>query len=298
MGEGGSDSIGLALLFFLNGAMGVVAVRDYFEKKKLLDKLEKAPAFNNSPEILDRVRRTGKTTIPYALVSGKILSTEAAIRANDGSEAVFSKFIVSQHKRTREEGGHWRDEVVPMQTISKFVTFGLAEPKTRVGEFPKDSSDWVVHNVSKDHPESTFMMLGSMGATKYDETGDELGLKPGDKVVMGIEKTEMMLKNYTMVTLSGALSVSQGGLIQLNAPATGDPYLVFNGNVREALEGHRAVRDLLLSVVILSGAMAICIGGTIAYRMWRSRRCPPKPEYPDIDDLGDVGDAPSSSFTL
>jgi len=267
-----ADIMGLGVLFLVNGAAAVMSLYDFLDKKKLVRQLEAAPFFNNGIEIGQMMEKTGKSTIPYALITGRVLATENPLTAADGSQGVYQHFTVIQHEKIRNMGGHWTNNTNVVQKHSKAIRFGLIEPFHNIGEEPQDGSAWVVHNVTRSQPESVFLQLASPTMHRYDPTDAVLSMKDGDRITAAMEKTEQFLKNYSTVTLSGKITADERGFIELNLPARGELYVAHNGTIQDVIDGHKAIRDILGTVCIITGSLALFIGGAMAYRLWKLHR--------------------------
>ncbi|XP_064628812.1 mitochondrial ubiquitin ligase activator of nfkb 1-like [Lineus longissimus] len=225
--------------------------RFYRSNKEAVKKVQDAPEFDITPDLLTKVKKAADQTIPYACIRGPAEAEETAISSvhKPGVQGIIQQLILKEY-RTKRSQGHWSDNSRILRDITKVVPFvicGINNVRIVINE-PKEA-EYLMDNLSVVHdhfePSQTNVLEKSLDRIFGD-------------VSKGFQETETMFPVGTKMTGIGQLSVEKG-VLTLVPPANGASYILSTLTKTELV---KKMEDRAFVYKVLGGIFGIA-GGVI-----------------------------------
>uniref|UniRef100_A0A1B6G609 RING-type E3 ubiquitin transferase n=1 Tax=Cuerna arida TaxID=1464854 RepID=A0A1B6G609_9HEMI len=243
------------ILFSVDAIFSIILVKSYNKIGRYINCLQEVSSREDDNALDNLKTDKGK----YALVHGPVKALGNTIPSLHvpHMSGVVQKLSTSELVMTRNSSGFWWDESRPIHQSYNVVPFAIV-----LGKHVIEVQD--VLQADELHLDTVY--------NKYDRTVHSLagnlwsfffGVRQ-----YGMQTTEEMLKEGTIVTGIGDLMLSSDGTKLLVPPSGNKPYFITTQPLSSLLRDLRDKKSLFGWLLILTGGLTILFGGLLARRLW------------------------------
>uniref|UniRef100_A0A1B6M0Y3 RING-type E3 ubiquitin transferase n=1 Tax=Graphocephala atropunctata TaxID=36148 RepID=A0A1B6M0Y3_9HEMI len=243
------------ILFSVDAIFSIILVKNYNKIGRYINCLQEVSA-KEDDNVLEDVQ-SGKSK--YVMVHGPVRALGNVIPSLHvpNTNGVVQKLTTSELVMARNSSGFWWDESRPIHQSYNVVPFAIV-----VGKYVVEVQD--VLQADELHLDTVY--------NKYDRTIHSLagnlwsfffGVRQ-----YGVQTTEEMLKEGTIVTGIGDLIMSSDGTRLLTPPSGNKPYFITTQPLSSLLRDFRDKKSLFGWLLIGTGGLTMVFGGLLAWRVW------------------------------
>lgn len=245
------------LLFSVDAVISIFLLKSYNTVSTYIKCLQEVSSKGDAKEMLEDISPGERH---YAMIHGPVKALENVIPSVYVPQlsGVVQKLSLSELLMKRNSSGFWWDESRPVHQSYNVVPFSIV-----LGKYLIEVKDVLL--ADELHLDTVF--------NKYDRTTHTLagnlwsfffGVRQ-----YGVQTTEEMLKEGTIVTGIGDLVMTSQGDVVLAPPSGGRPYFLTTQPLSSLLRELRDKKSVFGTVLMITGSLTLLFGGLLARRLWR-----------------------------
>jgi len=239
----------------------------YRRRDTIIKNILKAPAVSVGPQLNLLFDDNTQSTIPYAVVTGKVQdTTRGIIDSPSGLKGVLQVITVNEHSVRRHAFGHWGDSVRRITQTKNGVPFGLKGlTSSSQGVILEVESPFEAISENLLQPVST-----NFNPTNATVASTLMGFFTG-VASKGIESTEEFLPLDAFVTGIGQVTKEGAGQYKLSPPLEESslPYMLTSLTSESLVKKLESRRNVIKFFAFVFLAVGILVGGRRLHKLWR-----------------------------
>lgn len=239
-----------------------ICLKQFFSYKKAILAVKDAEIHEVGPKLESLLKEQPDNRIGYIAIRGIVAPLGKPLTSINDTKitGVVQKLKIKEHVVARSTAGFWSDQEHTVHKVYNTVPFALKHGTKTVEVLEPLSADILDLDVVSNTFEPTVPSFA-----------DHLwGFFTGIRK-RGLQSTEELLRDGTLMTGIGELSKSNSNALSLQPPTNGMPFYLTSMSITSLLkkldERKRAYRFL----GFMFGAVGLLIGGIVLRRYWKDR---------------------------
>ncbi|KAL1140971.1 hypothetical protein AAG570_000897 [Ranatra chinensis] len=253
------DSWGEAIALGVNAIIFGLCSNFYFKYSYTINIVERAQRLGVNPNI----KRLNEESKKYVVVQGNVEAISKPIKSVNSPDisGVVQKITIREHAIARNASGFWADQKNILQEAFNVVPFVLKRGKWQVKILDPLSAEILDLDTVHDKFESSSLSLMDHLVGFFNGVRQR-----------GIETTEELLKEGTVITAIGELSRGPENELQLSPSSAGYPYFITSMPVPSLLRKLEEQRMTFKWLTLLFGSIGLVFVTIVAKRWWNARK--------------------------
>ncbi|EZA62430.1 hypothetical protein DMN91_003756 [Ooceraea biroi] len=258
------DYLGEVFALGMDAVIFAVCLRQYVYYKNAVKAIKDVEIHEVGPN-LDTLLANEPGNKRYVGVRGVVRPLGEPLKSINKSDVtgVIQKLTIQEHVVARTSAGFWSDEQRIIQTIYNVVPFVLQKDWYSVEVIDPLSADVLNLDVISDHFEPTVPTL-------VDHIwGFFTGIRQ-----RGLQSTEKMLREDSVITVVGELSSSEtkSNFLTLQLPLNGSPFCITSMSVTALIRKLDNRTKVYRILCLMCGTVGLLFGGIVARRYWKNKQ--------------------------
>ncbi|KAM0734939.1 Mitochondrial E3 ubiquitin protein ligase 1 [Formica fusca] len=242
-----------------------ICLKQYIYYKNSIAAVKSVELHDIGSDLKNLIDNSPNNKIDYIAVKGIVKPLGESLQSINKKDVtgVIQKFRVSEHVIARTSTGFWSAHERIIQKIYRVVPFVLQRGWYSVEIIDPLSADILDLDIISDNFEPSVPTFADL------VWGFFTGVRQ-----RGIQSTEKMLRDNSIITAIGELSRSQtkSDTLILQSPLNGSPFYITSMSITTLIRNLDDRKKLYRIFCVISGAIGLFLGGIMARRYWKNKQ--------------------------